>query len=114
MPEAVELILDLSPGPESGTFAVVGKTSFDAAANGVVRLDVRSIDRRLLQSTVLASAVVARGSFSEAEEPVRETGEALFKALFNDTVRDLYAASRAVANSQGHRCVLCSTRGHRS
>jgi tetratricopeptide (TPR) repeat protein len=102
MPAAVELVLDVSAGPQSGVFSVAGRSP-GGEATGPMQLDVAYMlsARRQLQSTVLASAVVSRRAFSETEEPVRKTGQALFEALFSEAIYGVYTASMAVARERG-------------
>ena len=98
MDERVELELELvADGGTDGYRVEVRSAAGDDF--GRLRLDPGPLlgARPRLQSTVLASAVVPRGGVSEVEAPVREVGETLFRALFDDRVYAAYKASLALA-----------------
>ena len=98
MDERVELELELvADGGTDGYRVEVRSAAGDDF--GRLRLDPGPLlsARPRLQSTVLASAVVPRSGVSEVEAPVREVGETLFRALFDDRVYAAYKASLALA-----------------
>ncbi len=102
MDERLELELELASHGEGGYHVTVRSAAGDE--NGRLDLDPAALLRRRpqLQSTVLASAVSFRGDgISEVEAPVREVGEALFRALFDEHVYAAYKASLALAAAQG-------------
>jgi hypothetical protein len=101
MDEHVELELELAADGQDGYRVTVRSAAGDDF--GRLLLDPVALlgQRRLLQSTVLASAVTPRGAMSEVEAPVREIGEALFHALFDEGVYAAYKASLALAAAQG-------------
>jgi tetratricopeptide (TPR) repeat protein len=99
---AAELELKIEPSAEPGVYAVTVVRSPAGEATGSLRFDVAGLlaRRAELQSTVLASTVTARRALSVVERPVREVGEALFRALFNGPVYGRYTASAAAAAQQ--------------
>ncbi|MFE2151758.1 CHAT domain-containing protein [Streptomyces lavendulae] len=80
-----------------------------AAAGGEptapLQLDVDGLlsRRTALEATVLASSVTARRAVSATEEPVRQVGQQLFKALFTGPVYGSYRASSGVAQERQER-----------
>ncbi len=101
MDEHVELELELAADGQDGYRVTVRSSAGEES--GRLLLDPAPLlrQRPLLQSTVLASAVASRGSVSEVEAPIREMGEALFHAVFDEGVYAAYRASLALAAAQG-------------
>lgn len=101
MGERVELELALAGDGQGGYQVTVRSGAGDRT--GRFDLDPWPVlkQRPQLQSTVLASAVSSRGALSEVERPVREVGEALFNALFDEGVYAAYQACCAVATERG-------------
>lgn len=103
MDQRLELDLDLDSDGHGGFRVTVRSAAGEAA--GELRLDPGPLlaRRDQLQTTVLASAVTSRGIVGEFEAPVREVGEALFHALFDDEVYAAYKASLALTAAQGNQ-----------
>lgn len=101
MDERLELELELTADGQGGYRVTVRSAAGEES--GQLRLDPWPLleQRSRLQSTVLASAVTSRAALSEVEGPVREVGEALFRALFDEGVYAAYKASLAVAAERG-------------
>ncbi|HET6561441.1 MAG TPA: CHAT domain-containing protein [Marmoricola sp.] len=101
MDDRVELELALAADGQGGYRVTVRSAAGEES--GQLRLDPWPLlkQRPQLQSTVLASAVASRAALSEVEGPVREVGEALFRALFDEGVYAAYKASLAVAAERG-------------
>jgi hypothetical protein len=100
-----DIELEIGAGSGTDVYAVrVVRSVAGGEPTGTLELDVESIlnGRGLLQATLLASAVASR-SIPEAEQPVREVGRQLFRALFNGPVYGMYRASLGVAQQRGHR-----------
>ena len=99
---ARDLEIEIRAGATPGTYDVE-VDSPAGTATGTMRLDAASIlsRRRDLASSVLASSVTSRSTFSTTEAPVREVGNALFEALFAERVYGRYTASLQQAISQG-------------
>jgi hypothetical protein len=100
----VDIELEISPGTAPGEYAVrVVRAPAGGHPSGVFDLDVDAILNKLedLESTVLASAAVARRRTPLAERPVRQIGEQLFHALFSREVYGTYRASLGAAQQSG-------------
>jgi tetratricopeptide (TPR) repeat protein len=100
-----DIEIEIGAGPEAGHYAVrVLRAAAGGEPVGTLELDVDEISsrRELLENTVLASAV-ARRSMPVAEQPVREVGLQLFRALFTGPVYGMYRASLGVAQERGKR-----------
>ena len=100
--DGLQLDLDLGPVGGGGGYPVsVRSPAGDEVGEFVFDAKVLLAQRRELQATVLASAVTSRRAVSEVEAPIREAGEALFRALFAGRVYGSYRASKALAEQQG-------------
>jgi hypothetical protein len=100
-----DIEIEIGAGSETGYYAVrVLRAAAGGEPVGTLKLDVDEIlsRRESLESTVLASAV-ARRSVPVAEQPVREVGLQLFRALFTGPVYGMYRASLGVAQQRGSR-----------
>jgi hypothetical protein len=100
-----DIEIEIGAGAEIGRYAVrVLRAAAGGEPTGTLELDVEQIlnRRELLESTVLASAV-ARRSVPVAEQPVRDVGLQLFRALFTGPVYGMYRASLGVAQQRGKR-----------
>jgi CHAT domain/WD domain, G-beta repeat len=100
-----DIEIEIGAGSEAGHYAVrVLRAAAGGEPVGTLELDVDEISsrRELLENTVLASAV-ARRSMPVAEQPVREVGLQLFRALFTGPVYGMYRASLGVAQERGKR-----------
>jgi len=101
-----DIEIEIGAGSETDRYAVrVLRAAAGGEPVGTLELDVEEVlsRRELLESTVLASAVTARRSVPVAEQPVREVGLQLFRALFTGPVYGMYRASLGVAQQQGKR-----------
>jgi hypothetical protein len=108
----VEVIeLAIAPGQVAGTYRVDVVRSPAGEASEVVALDVEELlsRREQLEHAVLQSTVASRGVLPQAEQPLREVGQALFSALLGSgDVAGRYRASAALAaeHGEGLRVVL--------
>jgi hypothetical protein len=107
----VDIELEISPGSAQGEYAVrVVRAPAGGHPWSLFDLDVDALLNRLgeLESTVLASAALARRRTPPAERPVREVGEELFHALFSREVYGTYRASLGAAQQHGGHLALGS------
>ena len=97
-----DLEIEIRAGSTPGTYDVE-VDSPAGTATGTMQLDAAAIlnRRRELASSVLASSVTSRSTFSATEAPVREVGNSLFQALFAERVYGRYTASLQQASSKG-------------
>lgn len=88
-----EFVIELSGGPVQYDISV---SSPAGEYSTPVRIDSANIRARIpeIQTTILASAVRARTSASDLEEPVRAVGRELYDAIFQNAVLGLFVASR--------------------
>src|SRR5687768_15536672 len=101
-----DIELELGAGSEPRESAVfVLRAPAGGHAAGMFDLDVDAILNKLanLESTVLASAVLARRQTPLTERPVREVGQQLFQALFGRKVYGTYPASLGAAQQSGRQ-----------
>ena len=100
-----DIELEIDAGSGVGNYVVrVIRAASGGEPVGTLELDVEELlsRRDSLEATVLASAV-RRRSVSAAEQPVREVGQQLFKALFAGEVCGSYRASQINAQHRGSR-----------
>jgi hypothetical protein len=106
--EAVDVELEINSGG-AGTYLVAARSpSGEATATMRLPFDEEEIENRLraLQTTLIWSTARTRRAISEAEQPVRQFGAALFDALIAGDVRVLVGASRDRAAHEGKRLRL--------
>lgn len=105
-----EIEIEIGVGPRAGEYAVrVVRAVGGGEPHGTLRLDVDAVLSRQshLEMSVLASSARARGGLvPAAEQPLRQTGQELFEALFAGSVGSIYRASLAVARERGTRLRL--------
>ena len=104
-----DIELEIGAGSSAGSYSVrVIRAAAGGEPAGALELDVNELlaRRELLETTLLASAV-ARRSVPTAEQPVREVGQQLFRALFSGPVYGMYRASLGVARSRAGGCAWC-------
>ena len=96
---ALELEVELAPGPRPGTYAVNVVRSPAGEASSTMELDVDAVlaRRPALQADLLESAVEDGGSAGAAGAAVEALGRLLFVAVFSGEVYGRYAASLATA-----------------
>lgn len=102
---ATDLELEIS-GTRPGEYEVrVVRAAAGGEPEATLRLDVDELLARRpeLEATVLASSVSARRVVPASEEPVRQVGQQLFKALFTGPVYGSYRASLGVAQERQER-----------
>ncbi|MCZ2525284.1 CHAT domain-containing WD40 repeat protein [Streptomyces sp. HB2AG] len=96
-------------GGEPGRYEVT-VSSPAGEDSAVVALDAPLITGQLplLQAAVLGSAVRSRAVASEMEEPARQVGEELFRAVFQEAIGGLYLSSlqRAREHDEDFRVVM--------
>jgi WD40 repeat protein len=106
--EAVDVELEINSSG-AGTYLVAARSpSGEAMTTMRLPFDEEEIASRLraLQTTLIWSTAKTRRVISEAEQPVREFGAALFDAMIADDVRVLVGASRDRAAHEGKRLRL--------
>ncbi|MEU5048937.1 CHAT domain-containing protein [Streptomyces sp. NPDC021096] len=102
---ATDLELEIS-GKRPGEYEVrVVRAAAGGEPEAALLLDVDELlaRRAELEATVLASSVAARRVVPPGEEPVRQVGQQLFKALFAGPVYGTYRASLGVAQERRER-----------
>lgn len=100
-----DIELEIGAGAQPGSYAVrVIHAAAGGEPMGELYLDIDDMlgQRDLLEATVLASAVPRR-AVAATEQPVREAGQQLFRALFTGPVYGMYRASLGVAQQRGER-----------
>jgi CHAT domain-containing protein len=103
-----DIELEIGAGSGVGNYAVrVIRAAAGGEPAGALELDVEELlsRRDVLEATVLASAVPRRG-VPLNEQPVREVGVQLFRALFSGRVYGTYRASLGAAQQYGRRLRL--------
>ncbi len=100
-----DIELEIGAGAQAGRYAVrVIHAAAGGEPVGELYLDIDNMlgQRDLLEATVLASAVPRR-AVAATEQPVRDAGQQLFRALFTGPVYGMYRASLGVAQQRGER-----------
>jgi outer membrane protein assembly factor BamB/CHAT domain-containing protein len=100
-----DIELEIGTGSGAGNYAVrVIQAAVGGEPTGSLELDVQALlgKRRLLEATVLASAVPRRSGAVD-EQAVREVGCQLFNALFSGPVYGMYRASLGAVEQSGER-----------
>ena len=100
--------LEISAGSRADNYVVrVIRAPSGGESESTLQLDVEAVlrSRDLLEATVLASAVPIR-AVRAADQPVREMGQRLFRALFTGPVYDTYRTSMEMAQRHGTKLVV--------
>ncbi|WP_310727160.1 CHAT domain-containing protein [Streptomyces sp. N2A] len=105
MPAEFDFEVEMSEAPGGYRIEVQSPCGEDYA---VAQLDAHELLSRLpaLQATVLGSAVRSRGAGPELEVPVRQVGDELFNAVFQNTIKALYLSSSQKAKERDQRLRL--------
>ncbi len=103
VPMALDLEIDVAALGERG-YPVTVRSPSGGEATAAMRLtpEVKALAARVPEAVIASSATVRRG-LSGQEQPVRNLGSLLFRALFTDDVHSLLMTSRQQAAMSGEQ-----------